>query len=196
MKVAKRSVLRVCACVLVTLVAATTGRSQATQPAGSSATATAFFERLKALKGEWEGTFEWTGARTGKGAMRAQYYVTGFGSAVVENLTTTDEPLMTTVYHRDGEALRMTHFCAAANQPRLKATQLDAATGSARFSFVDATNLSGPNAAHVSGFEIRLLDEDRIEMTFTFRAGEKLSYEHIKLRRVSAVPSPAAPAKN
>ena len=43
-------------------------------------------EQIKSLVGDWEGTAEWTGARTGKYPMNASYYVTGNGSAVVENL--------------------------------------------------------------------------------------------------------------
>ena len=42
--------------------------------------------QIKALIGNWGGTFHWTGGRNDSGSMNATYYVTGNGSAVVENL--------------------------------------------------------------------------------------------------------------
>src|SRR5215475_7057857 len=67
--------------------------------------------QIKALIGNWSGTFQWTSGRKDSGSMNATYYVTGNGSAVVENLMTESTPVMTTVYHLDGRDLRMTHFC-------------------------------------------------------------------------------------
>ena len=144
------------------------------------------FERLRALAGEWEGSVEWSGARSDKGKMNATYYVTGAGSSVVENLTVNGTPLMTSVYHLDGGDLRMTHFCAAQNQPRLKATRFDDAKGTVEFSLLDITNLSAPGAPHVEGLTIRLVDPEQITLTFTFVSGRELSYERIELRRVSS----------
>ena len=89
--------------------------------------------RLAALTGEWEGSFEWTGGRASRGAMGARYFTTGNGSAVVETLTVDGVPSMTTVYHLDGPDLRMTHYCAARNQPRLKASRIDLANGAIDF---------------------------------------------------------------
>jgi hypothetical protein len=139
--------------------------------------------RFRALAGEWQGTFEWTGARTDKGAMNATYYVTGNNSAVVENLTTGGTPSMTSVYHLDGADLRMTHYCGVGNQPRLKADRIDTAKGTVNFSFVDATNLSSPDAAHVHGLEMHFVDDDHLKLTFLFRSRGKDSREHIELSR-------------
>lgn len=75
------------------------------------------FSAIKGLVGDWEGTFEWVGTnRTGQ--MNAKYYLTGNGSAVVEDLISNGTPNMTTVYHLDAADLRATHYCAAGNQPR------------------------------------------------------------------------------
>ncbi len=87
---------------------------------GRGATA---FGQLKSLAGDWEGTYEWTGTGAG-GSMTATYSLSGNGSAVVETLTMGGVPGMTSVYHLDGADLRMTHFCAAQNQPRLKAHRI------------------------------------------------------------------------
>lgn len=139
--------------------------------------------RLRALAGEWEGSFEWTGARGGAGAMNATYYTTGNGSALVENLTMGGTPTMTSVYHLDGSELRMTHYCAAQNQPRLRASRIDLGQGILDFAFVDATNLRSPDAPHVSGLEMRLLSDDHITLTFLFESGDKRSRERIELKR-------------
>src|SRR3954466_3660786 len=104
----------------------------------------AWFGRIKTLQGNWEGPYQWSGARTDSGTMKVQYSTTGKGSAIVENLMVEGEPVMTTVYHLDNGALRMTHYCGAGNQPRLKAEGADASADTVRFTFVDATNLPSP----------------------------------------------------
>jgi hypothetical protein len=142
------------------------------------------FVRLKSLAGDWKGTFEWSGARTGTGAMNASYYLTGGGSALVENLISDGTPVMTSVYHLDGPGLRMTHYCAAQNQPRLKAERIDSAQGAIDFGFVDITNLKSADAPHVHGLELRLIDPSHITVTFLFQSGGKESRERIALDRV------------
>ena len=153
-------------------------------PAADESTAARALDQLKTLAGNWEGTFEWTGARTASGSMKATYYTTGNDSALVENLITENAPVMTSVYHFDGADLRMTHFCGAQNQPRLKAGQIDLAKGSIDFDFVDITNLRAPDAPHVRGLEMRLIDPNRLRITFLFQSGDKESRENIVLKRV------------
>jgi hypothetical protein len=106
-------------------------------------------------------------------------------SAVVEDLMTGPghAPSMTSVYHLDGADLRMTHYCAARNQPRLKARRIDLARGFLAFDYVDATNLASPETSHVHGFELRFVDADHLELTFLFLGGGKQSLEHITLSR-------------
>jgi hypothetical protein len=143
----------------------------------------AWFGRIKSLQGSWEGPYQWSGARTDSGRMQVRYSTTGKGSAIVENLIVEGEAVMTTVYHLDNGALRMTHYCGAGNQPRLKAEGADSSADTVRFSFVDATNLASPAAPHVNGFEIRSIDADHVVLTFTFTSEKGVSYEKIDLRR-------------
>lgn len=147
------------------------------------------FAQFRTLAGDWEGTFEWTGARSGAGKMSATYYETGNGSAVVEDLAVDGVRSMTSVYHLDGADLRMTHYCGAQNQPRLKAQKIDITRGAVDFGFVDATNLRSPDSPHVHGFEMRFLDSDHILLTFLFQAGGQSSRERIQLARVRPKPS-------
>lgn len=143
-------------------------------------------DRLRSLAGDWSGTFQWTGARTDAGKMNVHYYVTGNGSAIVEDLSTGDTPNMTSVYHADGADLRLTHFCGAQNQPRLKANKVDVANGVFAFDFLDATNLRSPDAPHVTGLEMHMISADRLMLTFLFEAGGKQSREQITLARVAS----------
>ena len=155
--------------------------AQTAESAGAAALA-----KIRSLAGEWEGPFEWTGARTGSGTMRVSYSLTGYGSAVVENLSTGGDPSMTSVYHLDGADLRMTHFCGAQNQPRLKASRIDLTQGAVDFSFVDITNLKSPDAPHVNGAELRFIDADHITLTFLFESGAQKSRERIVLKRLAS----------
>jgi hypothetical protein len=140
-------------------------------------------DQIKALIGNWSGTFQWTGGRHDTGSMNATYYLTGNGSAVVENLMNESTPVMTSVYHLDGRDLRMTHFCGAQNQPRLKARRIDLDRGAIDFEFLDATNLRSPDAPHVHGLEIRLIDANHLTLTFLFQSGSVESREEINLKR-------------
>ena len=146
-------------------------------------------EQLKSLAGDWEGTAEWTGGRTGSYPLNAAYYITGNGSALVENLISEGVPNMTSVYHLDGADLRVTHFCGAQNQPRLKAQRIDLGHGTVDFDFVDITNLRSPDAPHVHGLEIRFLDSNHVTVTFLFEGGGKESRERISLQRVEKKPA-------
>lgn len=147
------------------------------------------FERMKALAGEWEGTYEWSQGRSGGGPLRVSYFLTGAGSALVESLIQGGVTTMTTVYHLDGTQLRMTHYCAARNQPRLKAVRVDDAAGSAEFTLVDVTGVGSKNPGYVEGFLIELLDGDRLHLRFTFGGGPGRSgVENIVVRRVRSTP--------
>ena len=141
-------------------------------------------ERLRGLAGEWEGTLEWSGGRTGTGHVRASYSTIAYGSSVVENFFMGDSelPSMTSVYHVDGSDLRMTHYCGARNQPRLKASRIDEGTGVVTFAFVDGTGLV-EHPGHVAGVELRFLANDRLVVRFTFEGDGKTSVEHIELAR-------------
>lgn len=71
---------------------------------------------------------------------RVSYRVVSSGSALVETFTSgTSGKETLSVYHRDGGALVMTHYCAQGNQARLEATV--ATRESVVFAFLDATNV-------------------------------------------------------
>lgn len=169
----------VAAAILVTLH----GASAEAPGAPASAAAASDLQRIRSLVGSWHGTVEWTGARTDRGEMDAVYSETGHGTAVVENLVAGGETIMTSVYHLDGPTLRMTHYCGAGNQPRLRAEPTSDDPRRIRFAFVDATNLGDPPAPHVDGVELLFLDASHVELSFHFTAPRGDSRERISLTR-------------
>ena len=143
----------------------------------------AAYDRILDLKGEWEGSFEWTGAITGIGYLKAIYSINGSNSAMIENLV--DEKgniTMTTIYHLDGpSSLRATHFCMY-NQPRFRATEVG--TRAIKFDIIDITNLPEKNPGHVYGLALDFLSQDSLHITFDYRKGNILSKELVHLGRV------------
>jgi len=91
---------------------------------------------------------------------------------------------MTSVYHLDGPVLRMTHYCGAGNQPRLRAEPASSDPRRIRFAFVDATNLADPRAPHVDGVELLFRDSSHVDLSFHFTAPKGDSLERIALTRV------------
>lgn len=164
-------------------LALTLGMALATEAHAAEAPDSTMFGRMAALVGDWEGTFEWS-PRKASGTINASYYLTGNGSALVENLISDGKPSMTSIYHMDGRDLRMTHYCAARNQPRLKASAVDLAKGTVAFAFVDATNVGPSNPGHVQACDLQILDADRIHIRFAFGGGASQAIEDISLRRV------------
>jgi hypothetical protein len=152
-------------------------------PATGESSAAAALDRMSALAGDWHGTMSWRGARSETGTITATYRVTAMGSAVVETLMSNGVPTMTSVYHLDGSDLRVTHYCGARNQPRLKADRVDLEEGVLDFDYVDATNLASPSAPHVNGIKLQFDGNDHLILEFRFVAADTVSYETLDLHR-------------
>ncbi|MEE8583802.1 MAG: hypothetical protein V3T83_03015 [Acidobacteriota bacterium] len=120
---------------------------------------------MKQLVGTWEGY----GSREGDRKVFFKYRLTGRQSALVEDFYGNGgaETGMSTVYHMDGQDLRLTHYCGARNQPRMKASSYDAQKGVVHFQFVDVTNLSEPNAYFTREVVLTWKDRDHIQLEFT-----------------------------
>jgi hypothetical protein len=120
------------------------------------------FSRIKSLAGEWEGK------RPDGKVTRLSYKVASAGSAVVETLTPSDEMEMVTVYHADGDSILMTHYCAANNQPRMRARVTSDNPKEIAFSYVDAANLSTPGEGHMSALTLTFEDANHISEAWTW----------------------------
>ncbi len=143
-------------------------------------TAQAGFEKLATLAGQWK-------AQTPDGKVAtANYRVVSNGSVLMEELTTPDGGSMITMYHVDGSNLILTHYCAAKNQPRMKADLGTSRPGELRFRFIDATNLADRNAGHMRDLTVKFQDENHMSQEWIFRKDGKdepphpFNYERVR----------------
>ena len=123
------------------------------------------FAQLKGLAGTWD-------AVTPNGPANIVYRVASAGSIVIEEMFPGTDHEMITVYHRDGDALVATHYCAIGNQPR---TALDATTPLSEglhFAFTGGTNMK-PEDGHIHEWTIRIADDGRVEERWTYWEGGK-----------------------
>ena len=127
-------------------------------PAGSGAAA---LEKLKALAGDWVEVEPKLGPA---GGVASSYRVTGAGSAVVSTLAPGTPHEMVSVYHRDGNDLVMTHYCAAQNQPRVRAKTV---TGNViAMDYDGGTNLDPARDVHIHAVRIEILGPDELRETW------------------------------
>lgn len=110
---------------------------------------------LEKLVGRWSSTGP-DGAVT-----EATYTLEAGGSALVEHEVMGGNESMVTVYHRDGDALMLTHYCNLGNQPRMRAAASDGKVF--EFAFLDATNLASADAPHLTSLRIALIDKDHFD---------------------------------
>lgn len=138
------------------------------------------FDRLKAMAGTWEGTASHGGDQKPT-ATRATIQVVSAGSAVMLITDPGAPHEMVTMFHRDGEALLATHYCAAMNQPRMKA-RAGSPAGTIAFEFLDGTNL-GPHPGRMQGLVVTVPGPDHHTQAWIFRAGGKDSTLTLDLKR-------------
>lgn len=125
------------------------------------------FDKLKALAGEWYGKAADGGER------KVSYRIASGGSTIIETLTPPNEPEMLSVYHRDGDALVLTHYCSAGNQPRMRAEVPAGDINLLDFKFVDATNLKKATDGHINHMTITFQDKDHITVMWNWRENGK-----------------------
>lgn len=89
---------------------------------------------------------------------------------------------MVSVYHPDGNAILMTHYCAAGNQPRMRAqaSQGDTIT----FLYVDAANLKSGADGHMYRLVIKFKDSDHVIEEWTWKQDGKETVSAFQLQRV------------
>jgi hypothetical protein len=120
--------------------------------------ARAAFARLKTLEGQWKVASD--GNHDGA---KIIYKVTAAGSALMETSFPGTDHEMITMYHLDGDDLRMTHYCAAGNQPRLKLDREASKPDLYSFVFDGGTNLNPAKDMHIHSLRIKFLDGGKVE---------------------------------
>ncbi|HSQ60596.1 MAG TPA: hypothetical protein VLT84_09220 [Acidobacteriota bacterium] len=116
------------------------------------------FESLKLLVGDWQGTGDEHAA-----TMKTSFHLTARGSVLVEDLVPMPEGAMTNVYHLDHDAVVMTHYCGAGNQPRMRGT-MDGKD--IKFVMTDISNWK-KGEARMTAVTITVVDADHMKQTWT-----------------------------
>ena len=134
------------------------------------------FASAKALSGAWEGK-----APDGR-ALQVNFKTTAAGSAVLSEILVPNED-MVSVIHLDGpNRLLLTHYCASGNQPRMEA-KVSPDGKVITFTYVDATNLSSPDAGHMQRMVLTMVDDNHHTEEWTFLDHGKEMKELFDLHR-------------
>ena len=134
------------------------------------------FTTIKTLPGTWEGD-------THMGPVQVTFKVTAGGSAVMSEILGKED--MISMFNLDGPGrLLLTHYCAAGNEPRMQAS-LSPNGKVITFTFVDATNLATPDAAHMHKMVLTMIDDNHHTEEWTLVDHGKEHTEVFDLHRKS-----------
>ena len=115
-------------------------------------------DRLEKLEGEWVG-------KAGPGEQKVDatvtYHVTANGSAVMETLFPGTPHEMVTMYTVDKGGLVMTHYCAAGNQPHMRAHK-GAAADELVFEFAGGANINPARDQFMHNASFKFVDADHL----------------------------------
>ncbi len=134
------------------------------------------WEKMKSLAGEWSGDSPY-------GKVGISYKLVSSGKALMESIREPDGSDMVTVYHPDGSRLLMTHYCSSGNQPRMKAEGQSGEVKKIAFAYVDATNLSSPDALHMVRLVVTFENADHFTQEWTSSEKGKETTAAFKLAR-------------
>jgi len=156
-----RPAIKVAAALLLALLPVVTSAQTPVASGGTGASPAdgkAAFERLKALTGDWEGHV----VKPDGPAARVEFRLAGNGSALVERLFPGTDHEMVSVYHLAGSDLVLTHYCAMANQPRMKLTA-GGTSGDLVFDFAGGDNVDPKTTTHMHGGRFTVKDANSYE---------------------------------
>ena len=151
----------------------------------------AAFERLKSLAGEWQGQ-----AGHGDKSFPASvtYKLSSNGSVVMETLMPGTAHEMISMYHLDGGELVMTHYCAMANQPRMKLDTTASTKDELKFAFAGGTNLDPAKDSHIHAGTLKFDGAALIADWTVWAGGKEQGHNVFNLKRASAAAAAPAPA--
>ena len=126
-------------------------------------------ENMKHLAGTWEGTSKMGGKDTN---VTTVFEVTSGGTALVEKLMPGTPHEMITVFHKDGQAVSMEHYCSRGNQPHMALKKSDEKT----FAFEMGNKPEGiasMKEEHMHAVTFTLVDADTLKEDWTnFKDGK------------------------
>lgn len=136
------------------------------------------FDKLKALAGSWEGTFD------GK-PEAITFRVTSSGNALLHEATQVgrpEDPL--TMFYLEGDRLLMSHYCDAGNRPRM-AGRMSSDGKTVEFTLLDVANSNSSQYGHMQQVLITILDANHHteDWIFWVQGGEPPVRAHYDLHR-------------
>jgi len=164
----------------VFMLASWTVRGEGDKPASGAKTPakSPAFEKIKALAGEW------VLADKPNDPAFCTYRVVSGGSAVMEELMPAGESSMITMYHLDGDALVLTHYCGLGNQPRMKAKP--ASGNKIEFEFAGGCNVD-PKGKYMSALTLEFINANHIKASWTLtdngKIGEHVTFDAIRKKK-------------
>ncbi|MDY7094450.1 MAG: hypothetical protein SX243_15875, partial [Acidobacteriota bacterium] len=130
-------------------------------------TAEQAFERLKNLAGTWNGEAAGEGRAEEEEVdgftVSHTFQVSANDSVVMETMNPGTDHEMINMYHRDGEDLVLTHYCAGGNQPTMKMDRAKSSADDYVFEFTGGTNLDPAVDPHIHAGGLKFVDDDQIE---------------------------------
>ena len=137
------------------------------------------FEHLKQLLGSWEGKSQMKGKEV---PIRVTYELTSAGTAITETLMQGTPEEMVSVYHKDGDSVAMTHYCALGNQPHMKLTS--ASNTRMTFEMAEPQGLQSANEPHMHAVTLTLKNPDLLEQQWShYVEGKKVDEVTFSLHR-------------
>jgi len=134
------------------------------------------FDQLKALVGEWEGT------NSGY-PVKVTYTLVSGGTALMERIQPSNEAEMITMYTADGDKIVVTHYCSEGNQPSMRTETLKGVQNKYSFSLISVSGLKSPEAGHMTGLVLTLVDKDHLKQEWTYRNNGKTTTDAFELKR-------------
>lgn len=138
------------------------------------------FDKLKALAGTWDATFQGV-------PMHATLRVTSMGNAIVHEMKGDGPEDPITMIYLEGDRLVLTHYCDVGNRPRM-AGKLSADGKTLVFDFLDVGNFNNAQGGHMQRAVFTFLDDSHHleEWTFAMNDGKPMEMGHLDLHRAVA----------
>jgi hypothetical protein len=136
------------------------------------------------MAGTWSSQVEHTGTEHQPADGKVVYRLTGGGSALIETLFPDSEHEMASVYHLDGDDLRMTHYCDLGNQPHLKLDRAASTLEKFYFVFDGGTNLDPSKDSHIHATSMSFQKDGKVVCTCdTYEGGKKAATHKFEISR-------------
>ena len=152
------------------------GLGEAVEPQVSSAG----FDKMRTLVGIWK----LRNAQTpNAAAFRISYRMISRDTAIVETFGDPAKQTTETIYHRDGQHLMATHYCAQGNQPRLRLQESNTTAKTLVFIFFDATNLASERDSHLVRLRFDFVDAEHLKREEVYSQGGTEESSVVNLER-------------